>query len=217
MGEGEGARAGAPADDAQLTKAAMAQAVAEGTTAGMPGLAHATERNARAAEGERKARGTRGGIHREDELDLYIARGCNTLSVEACEGITGKEFFDSLKRMCANSKSTMRDIRWPALVTNRIAYAFATLSFGSGPHDLSVADCIPARNEDFDNYRLPDDDKLEPHQRAVTHMQTWFKRARCEIQKLESVMGTEHGAQRREALDHLEELHENDPDEFPDD
>ena len=56
----------------------------------------------------------------------------------------------------------MRDIRWPAFVTNRIAYAFATLSFGSGPHDLSVADCIPARNQDFDTYRLPEDDKLEP-------------------------------------------------------
>ena len=74
----------------------------------------AAERQARAAEGEKKARGTRAGIARDEELDLYLARGCNTLDVEACEGITGKDLFDSLKRMCAHSKSTLKAIGFPA-------------------------------------------------------------------------------------------------------
>ena len=67
MSDGEGARAGAPADDEPLTKAAMAQAVAEGITAGMSGLVHATKRNARASEGERKARKCRLGGEMEEE------------------------------------------------------------------------------------------------------------------------------------------------------
>ena len=75
--------------------------------------------------------------------------------MEACEAITGRDLMDSLKRMCAHSKSTLKSIEWPALVTNRVAHGFAALAFGTGPRDISAADCIPARDEDFDNYRAP--------------------------------------------------------------
>ena len=138
------------------------------------------------------------------------------MEVEACESITGKDLFDSLKRMCAHSKSTLKAISFPTLVTNRVAHGYAALAFGTGPHDLCVDDCVPARDEDFDDYRLPVDDKLEPHQRSVTHMATWFKRARCEIQMFESIIGVEHGKERRDALAQLEAAHEKDPTEYPD-
>ena len=41
------------------------------------------------------------------------------------------------------------------------------------------------------------------------NMASWFKRARCEIQMFESIVGVEHGAERRKTLAFLEAAHED--------
>eukprot|EP00959_Pyramimonas_sp_CCMP1952_P392401 8222695-Pyramimonas_sp.AAC.1 len=57
---------------------------------------------------------------------------------------------------------------------------------------------------------------MEAHQRPASHMASWFKRALCEIQMVESVMGLEHGRGRRVAIAQLEQANEKDPAESPD-
>ncbi|CAK9068985.1 unnamed protein product, partial [Durusdinium trenchii] len=62
-------------------------------------VVHALEGIRKATEGDKKGNpGTRSAIGSEESLDVYLARGCNTLTVEVCPDVTGKELFDALKR-----------------------------------------------------------------------------------------------------------------------
>lgn len=67
-----------------------------------------------------------GAVRRADELDIYMARGCDTLTVEVCPTIAGKELFHALKRTCTHRRVLLQRIRWPTAVTNRMAYGIAT-------------------------------------------------------------------------------------------
>ena len=164
---------------------------------------HAREQAGWAAGENRDPHSTRTAPCRYDDLDVHFARSCDTLAVKVCKAITGQGLADSLKRMCAHSPGALRSLGWPALVTHRLAQGIAALAFGTGPHDIGIADCVPARAEDFDSYRIPEDDELEARQQPVVHMATWFERARCEISMIELVLGVAHGGTRRGALAHL--------------
>lgn len=85
-------------------------------------VVHALEGIRKATEGDKKGNpGTRSAIGSEESLDVYLARGCNTLTVEVCPDVTGKELFDALKRACSHAKAKLQQIEWPCLVTNGIA------------------------------------------------------------------------------------------------
>ena len=137
-------------------------------TDAMPQLIHAMDGIRKATEGDKKGqKGTKSSLGKEEELDFYLATGCGTLTCEVVEGTQGKEAFEGLKRGCANNKARMRQIKWPCLVSNRIAHGLAALALGQGPYDMSVNDCVIAKAEQLENYTQPAEDKLEPKQRAV--------------------------------------------------
>ena len=205
----------------------------EGTRAGAGGegednshiaarVVHALEGLRKATEGDRKSTpGTRSSIGSEEALDVYLARGCNTLTVEVCPDATGKELFDALKRACSHAKAKLQQIEWPCLVTNGIAYGLAAMHHGGKDHTtlppwaLSVAHAVTARPRDFDQYEAPKDDKVEPKPRYPTHFATWLKQARNEINMIGSVLGLEHKKERLAALEQIEKAHEKDVDVWP--
>eukprot|EP00913_Durusdinium_trenchii_P011460 g10760.t2 len=185
-------------------------------------VVHALEGLRKATEGDKKGNpGTRGAIGAEESLDVYLARGCNTLTVEVCPDVTGKELFDALKRACSHAKAKLQQIEWPCLVTNGIAYGLAAMQHGGKDHttlapwQLSVAHAVTAKPRDFDQYEAPKDDKIEPKPRYPTHFATWLKQAENEIKMLGSVLGLEHKKERLKALDQIERAHEQDSDVWP--
>lgn len=185
-------------------------------------MIHVLEGIKKATEGERRTSpGTKSYISTEESLDLYLARGCNTLTVEVCPDMTGKDLFDGLKRACGHSKHLLQSIGWPCLITNGIAYGLAAMCHGGRDHTtlpnwtLSVAQAVTATPKDFDHYEMPKDDKVETKPRHPTHFATWLKQARNEIKMLGSVLGLEHKAGRLKALEQIEQAHEADPEAWP--
>ena len=185
-------------------------------------MMHVLEGIRKATEGEKKnTPGTRSALGAEEGLDMYLARGCNTLKVEVLPDATGKELFDGLKRACGHSKALLQGIGWPCLVSNGIAYGLASLCHGGRDHttlpgwSLSVAQAVTAKPKDFDGYEMPKDDKVEPKPRHPTHFATWVRQAKNEISMIGSVMGLEHKVDRLKALDQLEKAHEADPEAWP--
>ncbi|CAK9010326.1 unnamed protein product [Durusdinium trenchii] len=153
---GLGARAGGDEEDGQMGARVV----------------HALEGLRKATEGDKKGNsGTRSSIGSEEGLHVYVARGCNTLTVEVCPDVTGKELFDALKRACSHAKAKLQQIEWPCLVTNGIAYGLAAMQHGGKDHttlapwQLSVAHAVTAKPRDFDQYEAPKDDKIEPKPR----------------------------------------------------
>lgn len=117
----------------------------EGTRAGAGG--EGEDNSHITAEGDRKSTpGTRTSIGSEEALDVYLARGCNTLTV-----MPRKELFDALKRACSHAKAKLQQIEWLCLVTNGIAYGLAAMHHGGKDHTtlppwaLSVAHAVTAR------------------------------------------------------------------------
>ena len=216
---------------AQLFRGSEASRLGDGTVrAGALGdegevgarMVHVLEGIRKATEGDKKGTpGSRSAIGAEEALDVYLARGCNTLRVEVCPDATGKELFDGLKRACGHSKALIQSIEWPCLITNAIAYGLAAMAHGGKDHltmapwALGVAHAVTATPRDFDSYDMPKDDKIEPKPRHPTHFATWLKQARNEIKMIGSVLGLEHMAGRREALEQIEKAHEADPEAWP--
>jgi hypothetical protein len=154
-------RVGAPAyggDEA----AGAGEAVAVQALKVLPQIVQALEGIRRSQDEDKsQTKGTLGALRRPEELDVYLARGCDTLTVEVCATLTGRELFHGLKRACGHSRHLLQDIRWPTTITNRIAYGVAAFAWGGKDHrempswSLSVADFVVCRAEHFDSYTMP--------------------------------------------------------------
>ena len=79
---------------------------------------------------KRKPVGTFDAVGSSEELDVFLAQGCDTLTVEVCPTLLGHDLFYGLKRACHGAQSHLQQIGWPTLVNNRIAYGLAALSWG---------------------------------------------------------------------------------------
>ena len=116
-------------------------------------------------------------IRRPEELDVYLARGCDGLTVEVCPTLEGRERFHGLRRACEHSKQLMIGIDFPTTITNRIACAFAALSFGGrdlrhlAPWAASVSDFPTCKTADFDAYIMPTE--LDCCESCATRMSFW--------------------------------------------
>jgi len=165
--------------------------------------------------------GTLAAIHRGEELDVYLTRGCDTTSVEICAGLTGRELFHGMRRACEHSKHLMLAVKCPTTISNRIAWGTAALAWGGKDHlelpswSLSVADFPLCRGEDFDNYSMPADVKLEPRPRHPVVFSQWYRQAENAITLWCLLYGREHGRERYAALESLRRSHEHDEDEYP--
>ncbi|CAE8594060.1 unnamed protein product, partial [Polarella glacialis] len=160
-------------------------------------------------------RGTLGSLRRAEELDVYLARGCGTLTVEVCVGLTGKELFLGLKRAAEHAKHILQAIKWPASMKNRIAFALASFSWGGASHkdaplrSATASDFVTAKAQHFDCYVAPSDHKLEAKGRYTMTFQTWRRQVENQIRVLGAVYGLEHMPERVAALKKLEELRES--------
>ena len=132
-------------------------------------------------------KGTLGAIGRPEELDVYLARGCDTLEVEVCGTLVGRELFHGLKRACEHAKHVMQAVQWPTVVTNRLAYGIAAFTWGGRDHGslpdwaVSVADFPHCKAEEFDAYTMPPGTKLEPRPRHPVVFSQWVRQAENEL------------------------------------
>ena len=112
-------------------------------------------------DGQVPAKGTLGSLQRNEELDVYLARGCDTLQVEVCPTLLGRELFHGVRRACEHAKHLMLMVQWPTTVSNRMAYGIAALAWGGKDHvdlpswSLSSADFPHCKAEVFDDYAMP--------------------------------------------------------------
>ena len=56
------------------------------------------------AEDRTGTKGTLSSIKEGEKLDVFLARGCGQLTIEVCEGVYGKELFQSMKRVGHHAK-----------------------------------------------------------------------------------------------------------------
>ena len=178
----------------------------------------ATDRIIHAIDGLRKAQdedktGTKGqvsSIKEGEKLDVFLARGCGQLSIELCKGVYGKELFHSIKR------AELGLIKWPVLITNRVALSISGLWWGgTESFTLLAADCATARVEQIENWSPPTEHKLEARGKAPTTFLTWLRYAENSIKVFGSAYGLEHVQERNKFLQALREAHEEDENAFP--
>ena len=167
-------------------------------------MIHALEGIRKSAEDEKAhTKGTLASIRRSEELDVFLARGCDTLTVEVCGTLLGKDLFNGLKRACEHAKHLMQQVRWPTTVSNRICYGVASLSWGGKDHralpawSLSAADFPFCKAEVFDAYTMPAESKLEARPRHPVVFSAWKRQAENSIRVFECTYGLEHGPERR--------------------
>ncbi|CAE7682206.1 unnamed protein product, partial [Symbiodinium microadriaticum] len=184
----------------------------------------ATDRIIHAIDGLRKAQdedktGTKGqvsSIKEGEKLDVFLARGCGQLSIELCKGVYGKELFHSIKRAGLHAKHELSLIKWPVLITNRVALSIAGLWWGgTESFTLLAADCATARVEQIENWSPPTEHKIEARSRSPTTFLTWLRYAENSIKVFGSAYGLEHVQERNKFLQPLREAHEEDENAFP--
>ena len=125
-------------------------------------LLHALDGLRKAQDGDKEhSKGTVASIRRGEELDVYLARGCDSLTVEVCPGLVGKDLFSSLKRACDLRRGEMVSIEWPCPILTRHAYGISALCWGGKTVDqmphyaLGAADFYKADFEAFERFTSP--------------------------------------------------------------
>ena len=155
-------------------------------------------------------------IKEGEKLDVFLARGCGQLSIELCKGVYGKELFHSIKRAGLHAKHELSLIKWPVLITNRVALSIAGLWWGgTESFTLLAADCATARVEQIENWSPPTEHKIEARSRSPTTFLTWLRYAENSIKVFGSAYGLEHVQERNKFLQALREAHEEDENAFP--
>ncbi|OLQ15436.1 hypothetical protein AK812_SmicGene287 [Symbiodinium microadriaticum] len=184
----------------------------------------ATDRIIHAIDGLRKAQdedktGTKGqvsSIKEGEKLEVFLARGCGQLSIELCKGVYGKELFHSIKRAGLHAKHELSLIKWPVLITNRVALSIAGMWWGGTENfTLLAADCATARVEQIENWSPPTEHKIEARGKAPTTFLTWLRYAENSIKVFGSAYGLEHVRERNKFLQALREAQEEDENAFP--
>ena len=107
----------------------------------------ATDRIIHAIDGLRKVQdedktGTKGQVSSlkdGEKLDVFLARGCGQLSVELCHGTYGKELFHSIKRAGLHAKHELGLIKWPVLITSRVALAIVAGLWWGGAESFTLS------------------------------------------------------------------------------
>ena len=109
-----------------------------GETLGEGTQTQQTDRIIHAIDGLRKAqdddktlqKGSLSSIKEAEKMDVYLARGCGTLTIEIAPGVYGKELLHAGKRIAQHARHMLHLIKWPVLMTNRLLLGIAGLWWG---------------------------------------------------------------------------------------
>ena len=189
-----------------------------------PGGAVTADRLIHAIDGLRKAQdedktGSKGvvsALKEPEKLDVFLARGCGETQVELCPGVYGKELFHGIKRAGHHAKHMLQLIRWPVLISNRLALAIAGLWWGGEEsYTLLASDCATAKAEQVEAWTPPTEHKIESRARAPAAFLTWLRYAENAVKVFGSAYGLEHVPERMAFLAALREANEEDENAFP--
>ena len=195
-----------------------------GGTGAQDGSTLAADRIIHALDGLRKVqdedrtgtKGTLSSIKEGEKLDVFLARGCGQLTIEVCEGVYGKELFQAMKRVGHHAKHELLLLKWPVLITNRIALAAAGLWWGGEEsYTLLASDCQTARADQVETWSPPTEHKMEGRSKAPASFLTWLRYAENHTRVFGAVYGIEHMQERYEFLKALQEAHEEDEHAYP--
>ena len=159
-------------------------------------------------------RGKVSSIGKTEERLVFLARGCDALTVPVCASTVGKELFHALKTAGSQGRPQMRALQFPVNVNNRIAFGIASMNIGgkevkSLPEfSLSAADFPLTTEADFDTFAPPTDFKLEKRPRGPITLTAWFRCALRMAWALSCAYGTEHYPQWEAAATKLLRLGE---------
>ena len=159
-------------------------------------------------------RGKASSIGKTEERLVFLARGCDALTVPVCASTVGKELFHALKTAGSQGRPQMRALQFPVNVNNRIAFGIASMNIGgkevkSLPEfSLSAADFPLTTEADFDTFAPPTDFKLEKRPRGPITLTAWFRCALRMAWALSCAYGTEHYPQWEAAATKLLRLGE---------
>ena len=132
------------------------------------------------------AKGTLASIGRAEEQLVFMARGCDNLTVTLCPGVLGKDSFHVLRSHRSDSRPLFRQTKFPANITSAIVYgSSAFLRGGRDPAHpsgrcLSRANFLRTTESDMDSYIPPKDFKLESRPRLASTMAQRYTGARRE-------------------------------------
>lgn len=144
-------------------------------------------------------------------MDVFLARGCGTLTIEMAPGVYGKELFHAGKRVAQHARHMLHLTKWPVLMTNRLLLGMAGLWWGGKEqYSLRPSDCVTARSEQLDTWVPPSDTKAEPRVRPPGVFNT-----ENSVRVFGAVYGVEHVQERLDCLQALKEAHEEDDHAFP--
>ncbi|CAL1131402.1 unnamed protein product [Cladocopium goreaui] len=170
-------------------------------------IIHAIDGLRRAQDDDKNlTKGTLSSIKEAEKMDVFLARGCGTLTVELAPGVYGKELFHAGKRVANHARHMLHLIKWPVLMTNRVLLGIAGLWWGGkDTYTLHASDCVTARSEQLDSWNPSSDNKIENRMRPPGVFNTWLRYAEnselvaawCEElresrRKLCSLLGTEN-------------------------
>ena len=141
-------------------------------------------------------RGKLAAIGKTEERIMFLARGCDTLSVHLGEATVGKELYHALRSLATQNRPLLREIGFPVNINNRIAFGIASLSLGGKgnlpEYCLSAADFPQTSEEEFDLFNPPSDNKLERRGRNPTSLSGWYRNAIRQAWALACTLGAEY-------------------------
>ena len=115
------------------------------------------------------------------------------------EGYHGKDLYESIKLAGDHGSLLLNRIGWNVLITNLIAFAFASMSFGAPDHRdprkwaVLVEDFWTADPTQIDNHTVPEHDQLEKNRVAPPVDGTaWYERVVNFTNCSSNLLGEEH-------------------------
>ena len=116
-----------------------------------------------------------------------------------------------MKRVGRHAKHELLLLKWPVLITNRIALAVAGLWWGGEEsYTLLASECQTARADQVETWSPPTEHKIEERSKAPASFLTWLRYAENHTRVFGAVYGVEHMQERYDFLKALQEAHEED-------
>ena len=69
---------------------------------------------------------------------MYLMRGCDSFQVVFCPSVGGRDLAKNLERLFDASRHLLQEIRFPMVVSNRLAIGVAAMTWGGADEPSSL-------------------------------------------------------------------------------